>query len=101
MPNNFIFTKKVFNYSHGHPYAWSKVDFTVIVFCDARGAGDGAFKRVLEEETRTQFAEARVAAAAMRSRYGIEDAVYEPKVRMRIGDHGVTFGPSTSRTTRT
>ncbi len=91
MPNNFIFTKKVFNYSHGHPYVWSKVDFTV-TFATPAAQAMALFKRVLEEETRTQFAEARVAAAAMRSRYGIEDAVYEPKVRMRIGDHGVTFG---------
>jgi small-conductance mechanosensitive channel len=91
MPNNFIFTKKLFNYSHGHPYIWSKVDFTVTLDSPA-GEAMALFRRVLEEETRTQFAEARVAASAMRSRYGIEDAVYEPKVRMRVGEHGVVLG---------
>jgi small-conductance mechanosensitive channel len=91
MPNNFIFTKKLFNYSHGHPYIWSKVDFTVTLDSPA-GEALALFKRVLEDETRTQFAEARVAASAMRSRYGIEDAVYEPKVRMRVGEHGVVLG---------
>ncbi len=91
MPNNFIFTKKVFNYSHGHPYVWSKIEFTM-TYSTPAGEALALFKRVLEEETQTQFAEARVAASAMRARYGVEDAIYEPKLRMRTGDHGIIFG---------
>ncbi|MDP3070372.1 MAG: mechanosensitive ion channel [Opitutaceae bacterium] len=91
MPNNFIFTKKLFNYSHGHPYVWSKVEFTM-TFSTPAGEAMALFKQVLEEETRTQFAEARVAASNMRLRYGVEDAIYEPKVRMRTADHGIVFG---------
>lgn len=90
MPNNFIFTQKVFNYSHGHPYIWCKAEFTVTSSTLVAEALE-LFTRVLEEETRTQFAEARVAASTMRQRYGVEDAIYEPKVRLHVGEQGVVF----------
>ena len=90
MPNNFIFTQKVFNYSHGHPYIWCKVEFTVTIATPVAEAVE-MFTRVLEEETRTQFAEARLGASAIRQRYGVEDAVYEPRVRLQVGEQGVIF----------
>lgn len=90
LPNNFIFTQKVFNYSHGHPYIWCKAEFAV-TFSTPVGEALALFTRVLEDETRTQFAEARTASSAIRKRYGVEDAVYEPRVRLHVGDHGIVF----------
>jgi small-conductance mechanosensitive channel len=49
------------------------------------------FQKVLDEETREAFAEARQAAAVMERRYGVEDADYHPKVYTRITENGVTF----------
>lgn len=91
MPNNFIFTKKVFNYSHGHPYIWSKIE-VAMTFTSPAAETEAMLMKILEEETRTNFAEARVAASAMRQRYGVEDGVYEPRIRVRVGDSGVVFG---------
>lgn len=91
MPNNFIFTKKVFNYSHGHPYIWSKIE-VAMTFTSPHAETEALLMKILEEETRTNFAEARVAASAMRQRYGVEDAIYEPRIRVRVGESGVIYG---------
>ena len=90
VPNNFVFKSKVFNYSHGHPYVWGVVDVTV-TFSTPVASALALFQKVLEEETRESFAEARAAAAVMEQRYGVEDADYLPKVYTRIADSGVTF----------
>ena len=90
VPNNFVFKSKVFNYSHGHPYVWGVIDVTVTYSTPVASALT-LFQKVLEEETREAFAEARAAAAVMTQRYGVEDADYVPKVYTRIADSGVTF----------
>lgn len=90
IPNNLIFKSKVFNYSHGHPYIWGKVEVTVTYDTPVAGAM-ALFRKVLEEETRQDFAEARQAAKSMVRRYGVEDAEYVPKIHTRIADSGVTF----------
>jgi small-conductance mechanosensitive channel len=90
VPNNFVFKSKVFNYSHGHPYIWGVVDVTV-TFATPVASALALFQKVLEEETREAFEEARVAAREMERRYGVEDADYQPKVYTRIADSGVTF----------
>ena len=90
VPNNFVFKSRVFNYSHGHPYTWGVVDVTVTYATPVAGAL-ALFQKVLDEETRDAFAEARRAAAVMERRYGVEDADYHPKVYTRISENGVTF----------
>ncbi len=90
IPNNFIFKSKVFNFSHGHPYIWGKIDVTVTYATPTAGAM-ALFTKVLEEETRESFDEARAAAAEMERRYGVEDADYSPKIYTRIADSGVMF----------
>jgi small-conductance mechanosensitive channel len=88
LPNNFIFKTKVFNFNHGHPYIWGKLDLTVNAATPV-AAALALFERVLEEEAGDQFAAAQGASAAMRRRYGVEDAVYKPKVNLQIVDTGV------------
>ncbi|MDB6092676.1 MAG: Transporter, small conductance mechanosensitive ion channel (MscS) family [Verrucomicrobia bacterium] len=90
IPNNFVFKSKVFNFSHGHPFIWGKVDLTV-TFATPVASALVLFQRVLEEETREEFAEARRAGALMEERYGVEDANYEPRIYTRIADSGVTL----------
>ncbi|MFA5057699.1 MAG: mechanosensitive ion channel domain-containing protein [Opitutaceae bacterium] len=90
IPNNLIFKAKVFNYSHGHPYIWGKIDVTVTYGTPVASAM-ALFTKVLEEETRDNFTEARKAASTMEQRYGVEDADYRPKIYTRIADSGVTF----------
>jgi len=90
VPNNFVFKSKVFNYSHGHPYIWGVVDVTV-TYSTPVASALALFQKLLEEETREAFAEARAAARVMERRYGVEDAEYQPKVYTRIADSGVTF----------
>jgi small-conductance mechanosensitive channel len=90
VPNNFIFKSKVFNFSHGHPFIWNKIEVTVTYGTPAAGA-TALLQKVLEEETREDFAEARQEAAEMERRYGVEDADYRPKIYSRIADSGVTF----------
>lgn len=90
IPNNFIFKSTVFNFSHGHPYIWGKVDVTVTYGTPVAGAM-ALFTKVLEEETRDNFTEARAAAAEMERRYGVEDADYRPKIYTNIADSGVTI----------
>ncbi len=90
IPNQFIFKSKVFNFSHGHPYIWGKVEVTVTYGTPVASAM-ALFSKVLEEETRGDFAEARTAAAEMERRYGVEDADYSPKLYTNIAASGVTF----------
>lgn len=90
IPNNFIFKSKVFNFSHGHPYIWGKIEVTV-TYATPTASAMALFQKVLEEETRQDFAEARAAAAEMERRYGVEDADYRPKIYTRIADNGVLF----------
>ena len=88
--NNFIFKSKVFNFNHGHPFIWGKIDVTV-TFATPVASALALFQRVLEEETREEFAAARAAAATMQKRYGVEDADYRPKIYTHIADSGVTL----------
>ena len=90
IPNNLVFKTKVFNYSHGHPFIWSKIELT-LTFATPASAALALFRKVLAEETREEFAEARRAAAALERRYGVADAEYEPRVHTRIADSGITF----------
>ena len=90
IPNNLVFKTKVFNYSHGHPFIWSKIELTM-TFATPASAALALFRKVLAEETREEFAEARRAAAALERRYGVADAEYEPRVHTRIADSGITF----------
>ena len=90
LPNNFIFKFKVFNFTHGHPFIWGKIDLT-ITFGTLAGPATALFQRVLEEETQSEFEEARRAAATMQRRYGVEDADYKPKITIGIGDNGVVL----------
>lgn len=90
VPNNFIFKNKVFNSTYGHPYIWNKIDLTV-TFNTPAASAMALFERVLEEETRNEFAEAREAGPKMERRFGVADAEYRPKIYMRIDDNGVKF----------
>lgn len=90
VPNNFIFKTKVFSFSHGHPYIWGKVEVTV-TFATPAASALALFQKVLEEETRENFAEARAVVTEMERLYGVEDADYRPKIYTRIADSGVTF----------
>ncbi len=88
IPNNHIFKTKVFNFTHGHPFIWNKVDVT-ITYSTPVATALTLFGRVLEEETREQFAAAQKAAAAIQKRYGVEDAVYKPRIHSQIDEDGV------------
>jgi small-conductance mechanosensitive channel len=90
VPNNFIFKSKVFNFTHGHPFIWGKIDVTV-TYSTPIASALALFQRVLEEETREQFTAARKAALSMQRRYGVEDADYQPKIHTHIADSGVTL----------
>ncbi|HEY3755852.1 MAG TPA: mechanosensitive ion channel domain-containing protein [Opitutaceae bacterium] len=91
VPNNVIFKTKIFNYSHGHPFVWGKLDVT-ITYATPLELARSLFERVLKEQTREAMSEARQAAATMQRRYGVEDAVYEPKVYTSVAENGVVFG---------
>ncbi len=90
IPNNFIFKSQVFNYSHGHPYIWGKVDLTLTFESPAREA-QSLLEHILREETRAEFEAARQASVGIRQRYGVEDAVYEPRVIAALGANGVHY----------
>jgi len=90
VPNNFIFRSKVFNFSHGHPFIWGKIDIT-ITYSTKVPAAMALFQQVLEEETREEFAAAQKASTIIRKKYGVDDAVYIPKIYTHIADSGVTF----------
>ena len=88
--NSYIFKSKVFNFNHGHPFIWGKVDVT-ITFTTPVASALKLFHRVLEDETREDFTAARNAAASMQKRYGVEDADYQPKIYTHLADSGVTL----------
>jgi len=90
IPNNFVFKSKVFNYSHVHPYVWSKVEITV-TFETPAGEAQALLFQILEEETRGEFEEAKWAASKMEKTYGIADTVYQPKIYSVIADSGILF----------
>ncbi len=90
VPNNFIFKTKVFSFTHGHPFIWGKIEVTV-TYGTPTASATALFQKVLDEETREDFAEARRVSAEMERRYGVEDADYRPKIYTRIADSGVTF----------
>jgi small-conductance mechanosensitive channel len=90
VPNNFIFKFKVFNFTHGHSFIWGKIDLTV-TFSTPVASAFLLFERILEEETREEFADARRAASLMKRHYGVEDANYNPKIYSHISDSGVTI----------
>jgi small-conductance mechanosensitive channel len=90
MPNNFIFRTKVFNFTHGHPYTWGKIDLTV-TNATPIAAAVALFERILQEEVGPLFTLAQSASASMRRRYGVEDAIYKPQVNLQIVDTGVTL----------
>ncbi|HRE83668.1 MAG TPA: mechanosensitive ion channel [Opitutaceae bacterium] len=89
VPNNFIFTTKIFNFSHGHPYIWGKIEVTVSF--ESAQVAQVLFHRVLAEETAAEFVAARTAAMKMRKRYGVADATYEPRVTSAITGNDVIF----------
>jgi small-conductance mechanosensitive channel len=90
VPNNFIFRSKVFNFSHGHPFIWGKIDITV-TYSTKVPAAMALLQQVLEEETREEFAAAQKASTIIRKKYGVDDAVYIPKIYTHLADSGVTF----------
>ncbi len=90
VPNSFVFRSKFFNYSYLHPFIWSKLDITV-TFETPVAEAEATLRRALEEETREEFAAAREAARSHEQRYGVADAVYQPKFYVFIADSGVQF----------
>jgi len=88
IPNNFIFKSKVFNYSHGHPYIWGKIDLT-LTYATPIASALTLFQKVLAEETKDAFEKAKVGAAIMKRRYGVDDAEYEPMIHTTIAESGV------------
>jgi len=90
IPNSFIFKSKVLNYSHVHPYVWSRVDVTVTFETPAQEAHD-VLLRILQEESRDEFDSAVRAASDMEHKYGTPDTVYKPKIYSVIVDSGVMF----------
>jgi small-conductance mechanosensitive channel len=90
LPNNFIFKTKIFNFTHGHPHIWGKLEVTV-TYATPVAAAMALLERILKEETREQFAEAQKAANVMKKRYGVEDATYVPKIYTTIADSGIMF----------
>lgn len=90
IPNSFVFRSKVFNSSHCHPYTWEKLEVTITFSTPVADATE-LFEKILEEETRQDFADAQKYSTLMQQRYGVEDAEYTPKLYTRIGDNGITF----------
>ncbi|WP_404422036.1 mechanosensitive ion channel domain-containing protein [Nibricoccus sp. IMCC34717] len=88
IPNNFVFKQKIFNFSHQHPFIWAKIDI-VVTFSTPIAEATTLFHKILGEETIEEFAAAQTAADTFRKRYGVDDAVYQPKVNTRIVDSGV------------
>lgn len=90
IPNSFVFRSKVFNSSHCHPYIWEKLEVTITFGTPVADATE-LFEKILEEETRQDFADAQKYSTLMQQRYGVEDAEYKPKLYTRIGENGITF----------
>jgi small-conductance mechanosensitive channel len=91
IPNNFIFKHKVFNFNHGHPFVWSKIDLTV-TFATPIAQAQALFMHVLEHEAASQFAAAQGGAAGiMLKRYGVDESDFKPKIYTVIATDGVTL----------
>lgn len=90
LPNSFVFKNRVANFTHMHPFVWSKVEVTV-TYETPTAAVQALLTRILEEETREEFAEARDAGRGMERHYGVPDAVYEPKCFTTLADSGVLY----------
>ena len=90
IPNNFVFKSKVFNYNYLHPFIWNKLDITVTYETPAQEAQD-LLRRILEEETRENFATASQGSRSMETVYGVPDANYQPKIYSFLADSGVMF----------
>ncbi len=90
VPNSFIFKSQVFNYSHLHPHVWDKVDLILQFESPAHEAGL-LMERILREETVADFEEARQGSQRMENRYGLADAVYEPRVQVNLDHSGTRF----------
>ena len=90
IPNSFIFKSQFFNFSHVHPFIWGKVKVTLTFESPAKVARE-LLERIIAEETKPEFDEARRASQAMADKYGVPDAVYEPRVTEHIGSDGVIF----------
>lgn len=90
VPNSFIFKSKVINFSHVHPFVWSRLDVTVTFETPAEEARE-LLTQILTEETGEEFEAATKAASAMERRYGVADTTYKPKVYSMIADSGVTY----------
>lgn len=90
IPNSFVFKSKFFNFTYLHPYVWNKIDITVTYETPSSEA-QTLLLRILEEETREEFAVARTAAVIMEQHYGVPDATYQPKLYSIIADSGILF----------
>lgn len=90
IPNNFIFKTKVFNYNHGHPFIWGRIDVTM-GFSGPMTETSDLLKQVLTEETKEEFEAAAAASAVFQRRYGVQDALYEPRIFSSIAGNDVAF----------
>ena len=90
LPNSFIFKGKVFNYTLVHPFIWGRLDVTVTFETPHKEVLD-LLHRIMNEETKEEFAASSKAAEAMEKEYGVPDTVYKPKIYSFIGDNGIRF----------
>ena len=90
LPNSFVLRSKVANASHGHPYKWVKEVIT-FTFESNYQACKELMERVIEEETRENFEQAKRASSKIELMYGIKDAEYRPKIYTKIADSGYQF----------
>lgn len=90
IPNNFIFKGKVYNFSHQHSFIWDNITLT-LAFTTPVAEAMALFHRVLADETKEEFHAAQAEAAKFRSSYGVDDAVYMPRISTAITDTGVAL----------
>jgi small-conductance mechanosensitive channel len=91
IPNSFIFKDKVLNYTHVHPFVWSRLNITVTFETPPKEAREALWE-ILETETREEFAEMAQGEGRMERLYGVPDAACKPRIFSSIDDSGVTFG---------
>lgn len=90
IPNSFIFKSQVFNSTRLHPFVWDRLD-TMLTYESPFPEAQALMQRILEEETRDQFAAARKAEHDAQSRHGLPETDYTPKLHTVLADSGVTF----------
>ncbi len=90
MPNSFALRNKVANASHGHPYMWTREVITFTYESDLNSC-KVLIDRVIEEETKQNFEDARRGSGKLQKQYGITDASYEPKILVKLADSGYEF----------